>query len=80
MTNRLKHCLVSVCGIIIRLRSVRVPGVQKYLTQYWTGISPIVENYKVLTAGVTEEHRALLVPVTVSTGGILVAGRLHQKA
>ena len=49
-------------------------------TQYWTGISPIVENYKVLTAGVTEEHRALLVPVTVGTGGKLVAGRLNQKA
>ena len=47
--------------------------------EYWTGISPIVEN-KLLTAGITEEHGALLVPVAVSTGGILVAGRLNQKA
>ena len=58
------------------LLSVRSGGVSG-ATQYWTGISPIVENYKVLTAGVTEEHRALLVPVTVGTGGKLVAGRLN---
>ena len=53
MTNRLKHWLVSCCGIIIRRRvrteeceAVRVAGVINYLTptEYWTEISPIVEN------------------------------------
>ena len=62
---------------------MRVSGVSNYLTfshqqsigRDFTDSGKLTS--KVLTAGITEEHGALLVPVTVSTGGIFVTGRLH---
>ena len=39
-----------------------------------------VEIFPLLTAGVAEEHGALLVAVAVCAGGELVRGRLDQEA
>ena len=49
------------------------------------GLSPFSAKFRwdldcVLTAGVAEEHGALLVAVAVSAGGELVGGRLDQEA
>ena len=38
------------------------------------------KKVNLLTTGVTEEHRRLLVPVAVGTLGVLVTGRLHEEA